>query len=85
MPPKVKQMIKQQQEQAIFKEFEVLGWEIKKDEETGIIIFDNGGVRIIFYTFEKIYEWKYFTFKPLFVDTELHLRIHKLICLWGWI
>ena len=77
-------LTKEQQEQAIFKEFEEDGWDIKKDEETGIIIFDNGGVRVIFYTFEKIYEWKNFSFKPLFVDTEHHLRIHKLICLWGW-
>ena len=71
-------------EQAIFKEFEEDGWDIEKEEETGIIIVDNGVMRVKFHTFEKVYECGYFTLDPAMVDAELHLRIHKLICLWGW-
>ena len=78
-------MIKAQQEQAILKEFEEDGWDIEKDEETGIIILDNGDVRVKFYTYEKVYECEQFTLKPAFVDAELHLRIHKLLEIWDWL
>lgn len=86
MPPKVKQMIKEQEEQKIYTEFEILGYEIQ--ELTSYISMFNeiDGVYIYIDTRNKLYE-KYDDFGEncsSLITLKEHQLLHQLFELWGW-
>lgn len=89
MSPKTKQMIKDQQEQAIIKEFEELGYEIKfkSDNVLKFIIKDEDTVLTIYKTskdYRKVYygETKII---PEVITLQEHQLLHRLFKIWNWI
>lgn len=88
MPPKMKQMIKQQQEQAIFKEFEELGYEMWHYKKENVFEFNkydtsNGNFfflgKIEFDLDDKEY-WSDIKF-----TMKEHQLLHFLLEIWGWL
>lgn len=78
MPPKVKQMIKEQEEQKVLKEFEELGYEYEKIFCIQIINEKKG---------TEIYlteECKGYIVKG-HLNMQEHQLLHKLFELWGWL
>lgn len=85
MPPKVKQMIKEQQEQEIFKQIKELGYGIKEG------LFDSD--RYILCIYEGIGKdsltliiWKDKTYScsDNAIPLKLHQLLHKLFEIWGF-
>lgn len=91
MPPKVKQMIKEQEEQKIFKEFEELGYENKIHPTYSHMVYlvsddeDPDLVLTIYINKESRAYWKTYTGAEFECFTlREHLLLHKLFELWGW-
>lgn len=87
MPPEVKQMIKEQEEQKIFEEFEELGYRIYGKNDYYIFLVNNQTNRTInIHLKSKMYEKFYkgiATITSAFTMKE-HQLLHKLFTLWGW-
>ena len=85
MPPKVKQMIKEQEEQKIFKEFEELGYTI---ENIGSILYlrnKEQDVDIKIWIFGKEYSCSIYNRSLVSMITlQEHQLLHKLFEIWGW-
>lgn len=82
MPPKVKQMIKEQQEQAIFKELEEFGWEYN-EKPNNKMLFERYSQEYDSYDFILIHkETKTYTSNS--IDMKTHQLLHRLFEIWGW-
>lgn len=86
MPPKVKQMIREQEEQKIFKEFEELGYEIDEIKGYNICLYKyyekyDEDYAIIIDLKNKCY---YCECMDVVIDMKIHQLLHKLFKLWGW-
>lgn len=86
MPPKVKQMIREQKEQKIFKEFEELGYRIFAIENYNICLYKyyekyNEEYAITIDLKNKCY---YCDDMDIVIDMKIHQLLHKLFELWGW-
>ena len=82
MPPKVAQMIKEQEEQKIFKELEELGYEIDQCIIMGLsqVCIENDWLEIVIYKTDKTYRvWRGS------VPMKIHQLLHRLFKIWGWI
>lgn len=91
MPPKVAQMIKEQEKQKIFKEFEELGYKIQKSVMgfNNIIYISNieNMSTIVIDTKNKLYS-KHYTISfdsSMPITLQEHQLLHKLFEIWGWI
>lgn len=80
MPPKVKQMLKEQEEQKIFKQFEELGYKVSEKLAYGRSLIIEKGYSIVVQIY--ISQKKYHTVG--YIPVELHLLLHKLFEIWGW-
>ena len=77
MPPKVAQMIRKQEEQKIFKEFEKLDWVI--DDEYDCVIFRQ------YFSYEILINKEDMTYRSnISLNMKEHQLLHKLFELWGW-
>lgn len=87
MPPEVKQMIIELEEQKIFKEFEELGYEIERNPHISEIYLTNkkADCKIVINKFKKFYYVREF-YTPEYQTLLLneHQLLHKLFELWGW-
>lgn len=88
MPPKVAQLIKEQEEQKIFKEFEELGYEIvERNTDISEIYLTNKIVdcKIVINKFKKNYYVREF-YTPEYQTVLLneHQLLHRLFTIWGW-
>lgn len=84
MPPKVKQIIIEQEEQKIFKEFEELGYKKRSSKFHYLYLrrFDEDGLideEIIINLRDKKYDKRY-----NFLTLQEHQLLHKLFELYGW-
>lgn len=79
MPPKVAQMIKVQEEQKIFKEFERLGWKVIYRYKQDIDLVDSLNKRISIYFIEQSY------FSTATLTMKEHQLLHRLFEIWGWL
>lgn len=87
MPPKVAQMIREQEEQKIFKEFEELGYEIERNTDISEIYLTNkkADCKIVIDKFKRFYYIREFystEYQTLLLQE--HSLLHKLFELWGW-
>lgn len=87
MPPKFKQMIKEQEEQKIFKELENKGYEIHKIEGYNICLYKyyekyDEEYAIIIDLKNKCY---YCESMDVVIDMKIHQLLHQLFEIWGWI
>lgn len=91
MPPKVAQMIKEQEEQKILKEYQD-DWAIIENNEYYLILVNDCDEYLEIEKKEKRYECYYcrqFTADKnrysALIDYKTHNLIHKLATLWGWL
>lgn len=77
----MKQLILEQEEQKIFKEFEKLGYEVRQGKILGQsqVIIENDWLEIVIYKYEGTYRvWRGS------VPIKIHQLLNKLFKLWGW-
>lgn len=84
MPPKVAQMIREQEEQKIFKEFEELGYNITTNDKY-LVIFDSNKQFIIDKTYKEYFVSNWSNEHNRYrINLQEHQLLHKLFELWGW-
>lgn len=88
MPPEVKQMIKEQEEEKILKEFEELGYshiEYSFDKNVLMMLNPKCEEYITIDLVEKYYSCYFENGGCSKLSLEVHQLLHKLFEIWGWL
>lgn len=87
MPPKVAQMIREQEEQKIFKEFEELGYKIFYNGAYVVLVNDFKKINI--FTVGNAYSYTCCSTTPpttnAYLTMKEHQLLHRLFEIWGWL